>query len=262
MLEQGFAAEVGHGQPRSSLRAAMLYCDAAREGSAEANFRLGRLYLSGNGVERNLLMAATLFAIAAQTGHRRAQGLLELTGVREQTLPECFTRPETAWVTYSVPADLDIERYADELPRDRLAVVALIRKLAPEFGIDPRLALSIAAVESNFNAQARSPKNAMGVMQLIPDTAVRFGVKNSLHAEQNIRGGLAYLKWLMEYFKEDLQLVIAAYNAGEGAVTRYRGVPPYAETQAYVRRVMQYLPPPPVLREERRPIRGGLPNPM
>jgi hypothetical protein len=262
LLEQAFSAEIGHGQVRSPLRAAIGYCDAAREGSVEGHYRLARLYLQGNGVEKSLPIAATLLHRAAQQGHSRAQALLALTGVRVTVLPICLTDPESAWASYADPGYVDIERYAEQLPADRHSVVALIRALAPEFGIDPRLALSIAAVESNFNTQARSPKNAMGVMQLIPDTATRFNVNNAFNAEQNIRGGLAYLKWLMAFFGGDLTRVVAAYNAGEGAVQRYDGIPPYAETQAYVRRVMQFVARPPrILREERRPpVRGGLPH--
>jgi soluble lytic murein transglycosylase-like protein len=75
-------------------------------------------------------------------------------------------------------------------------------------------------------------------MQLIPDTAARFGVFRPYDAEQNIRGGMAYLRWLMAYFQGNVPLVAAAYNAGEGAVNRYRGVPPYAETRAYVLRII------------------------
>ena len=75
-------------------------------------------------------------------------------------------------------------------------------------------------------------------MQLIPDTAARFKVRNPMDPAQNIRGGMAYLRWLMAYFEGDIALVAAAYNAGEGAVERYRGVPPYAETRAYVRRIL------------------------
>ncbi len=83
----------------------------------------------------------------------------------------------------------------------------------------------------------------MGVMQLIPETAERFGVKDAFDAEQNVRGGLAYLRWLLKRFNGDLALVSAAYNAGEGAVDRYEGVPPYAETQMYVQRVIQFVGP-------------------
>jgi soluble lytic murein transglycosylase-like protein len=96
----------------------------------------------------------------------------------------------------------------------------------------------IMQAESNFDAAAVSPRNAQGLMQLIPDTAARFRVKNPFDAAQNIRGGLAYLRWLLAYFEGDVALVAAAYNAGEGTVERYRGVPPYDETRAYVRRIL------------------------
>ena len=258
MLEQGFAAQIGHGQARSPLRAAMLYCDAAREGSAEAYYRLARLFLMGDGVPRNLATGASLLAIAAQQGHFKAQEALELTGLREQNLPECLSDPESAWAKLSVGSHVDIERYAGAQPKERRAVVALIRELAPRYEVDLKFALSIAAVESNFNPRARSPKNAQGVMQLIPDTAARFNVRDAFDPEQNIRGGLAYLRWLKKRFSGDLKLVAAAYNAGEGAVDRYGGVPPFAETQAYVRRVLAFLPPP-ALNEVRRAVRGGLP---
>jgi len=258
LLEHGFAAQIGHGQARNGLRAAILYCDAAREGSSEAYYRLARLYLTGDGVARDLPMAASLFSVAAQLGHYRAQQALELTGLREERLPECLTSPETAWAGLPGSRYVDIDRYADSLKADRLSVVRLIRKLAPSYGVDHRFALSIAAVESNFNAKAVSPKNAQGVMQLIPDTAERFNVKNPFHPEQNIRGGLAYLRWLLKRFNNDLTLVAAAYNAGEGAVDRHGGVPPYAETQAYVTRVLQFLPPP-ELPNVRKTRRGGLP---
>ena len=258
MLEQAFAAEIGHGQPRSPIRAAMLYCDAAREGSTEAQYRLGRMFLSGNGLQKSLPIAATLFSVAAQNGHQKAQDALELTGARGEQMPDCINDPEAAWAAYGAGVFVDVERYAAQLPKDRLLAANLIRKLAPGFSVDHRFALAIAAVESNFNALARSPKSAMGVMQLIPETAERFGVKNAFNAEQNIRGGLAYLKWLNKRFNDDVSLVAAAYNAGEGAVERYKGIPPYAETQAYVRRVLQYLPPP-KLHEVRKAVRGGLP---
>jgi soluble lytic murein transglycosylase-like protein len=115
----------------------------------------------------------------------------------------------------------------------------LVNQLAPQFKVQPKLALTIIAVESNFDTAALSNRNAMGLMQLIPDTARRFGVRNAFDPQQNIRGGLAYLRWLLAYYQGDVKLVAAAYNAGEGAVDRHRGVPPFAETQEYVRRVME-----------------------
>ena len=97
--------------------------------------------------------------------------------------------------------------------------------------------MAIIRAESNFNPAALSPKNAQGLMQLIPETAERFNVKKPFDPEQNIRGGLSYLRWLLAYFQGNITLVAAAYNAGEGAVNRYAGIPPYVETQGYVRRI-------------------------
>jgi hypothetical protein len=258
LMEQAFAAEIGRGQTRSALRAAMLYCDAAREGSPEAYYRLGRLFLTGNGVPKSQNFAANLFSIAAMNGHQRAHDALELTGVRDDLLPECLTNPEAAWATIGVAGYADIERVAMALPKGRGPIADIIRRLAPQFGVDTRFALAIAAVESNFNPLARSPKNAQGVMQLIPATAARFNVADPFDPEQNIRGGLAYLKWLLKRFNGDMTLAAAGYNAGEGNVDRYKGVPPFAETQAYVRRINRFMPPPD-LNEVRRGVRGGLP---
>lgn len=253
MLEIAAAAEVGRGQTRSLIRAAMLYCDAAAEGSAEAQFRLGRMYFQGNGIGRDVAVAATLFSVAAGNGHEGAHRMLETTGQQPEALPECLTDPEGAWARFGAEGYIDIERYANALPVERRSVAALIRRLAPQFGVDARFALAVAAVESNFNPRARSPKDAGGVMQLIPATAERFGVMDVYDTEQNVRGGLAYLRWLLKRFTGDIALVSAAYNAGEGAVDRHRGVPPYAETQAYVRRVARFLAAP-SLKDVRRAV--------
>jgi soluble lytic murein transglycosylase-like protein len=104
--------------------------------------------------------------------------------------------------------------------------------------VSPALALAVMAVESAGEATAISPKGAQGVMQLIPATAARFGVADALDGAENIRGGVAYLDWLMRRFDGDPVLVLAAYNAGEGAVQAHAGVPPYAETRAYVPKVL------------------------
>jgi len=116
-----------------------------------------------------------------------------------------------------------------------------VRQLAPKYRLSPDLVLAVIEAESAFNPNALSPKNAQGLMQLIPDTAERFGVTNVWDPEQNIRGGMAYLRWLMKHFDGDVVLVLAAYNAGEGAVKRHNGVPPYAETEAYVSRILRRL---------------------
>lgn len=98
--------------------------------------------------------------------------------------------------------------------------------------------MAVIAVESGFNPRATSPKNAQGLMQLIPDTARRFQVRDAYDPEQNIKGGLAYLQWLMTEFEGKVDLVAAAYNAGEQVVTRYGGIPPYAETRNYVQKIL------------------------
>jgi soluble lytic murein transglycosylase-like protein len=117
-------------------------------------------------------------------------------------------------------------------------LATLVQAIAPQYNVSPTLALAFIRAESNFDARATSPKNAQGLMQLIPETSARFNVKKPYDPEQNIRGGLAYLRWLLAYFRGNVPLVAAAYNAGEGAVDKYRGVPPYAETRAYVKRIM------------------------
>jgi soluble lytic murein transglycosylase-like protein len=126
---------------------------------------------------------------------------------------------------------------APSAPKVRKDIALLVQQWAPQYSIDPDLVLALIAVESNFNTTALSPKNAQGLMQLIPATAVRFGVKNAFNALDNLKGGLAYLRWLMAYFKGDVALVLAAYNAGEEAVERYRGIPPYRETRNYVKQI-------------------------
>jgi soluble lytic murein transglycosylase len=116
----------------------------------------------------------------------------------------------------------------------------LINGIAGEHGIDPLLVKSIIRAESNFDRRAVSRKGAQGLMQLMPDTAFRYAVRNPFDPEDNIRGGVQYLRFLHEIFPDRLSLVVAAYNAGENAVLRHKGIPPYTETQQYVRRVLRY----------------------
>lgn len=111
--------------------------------------------------------------------------------------------------------------------------------VARRHGIDPDLVLAVVGVESAFRPEAVSPKGAQGLMQLMPSTAAALGVKDALDPAENLDGGVRHLGSLLTLYGGDLRRALAAYNAGEGAVTRHGGVPPYRETRAYVKRVLE-----------------------
>jgi hypothetical protein len=113
----------------------------------------------------------------------------------------------------------------------------LIQQISEKHAIDPDLVKAVAKVESNYNTYAVSRRGAMGIMQLLPYTAKRFGVSNIFDTRQNIEGGIKFLKFLMEMFPNNLANILAAYNAGEKAVLKFGGVPPYRETRDYVRKI-------------------------
>ncbi|MDR3683037.1 MAG: transglycosylase SLT domain-containing protein, partial [Geothrix sp.] len=117
-------------------------------------------------------------------------------------------------------------------------LIAMVDEIALAEGVDRDLARAIIQAESAFNYRARSRAGALGLMQLMPSTAERFGVLDPFDPRQNISGGVKYLKWLHDYYGGDLIRVVAAYNAGEGAVNKHKGIPPFRETQAYVPKVL------------------------
>jgi soluble lytic murein transglycosylase-like protein len=114
-------------------------------------------------------------------------------------------------------------------------------RIASEHALPPQLIHSVIRVESNYNPYAVSSKGALGMMQLVPETARRFGVRNVFNPVENIQGGAKYLRYLLDLFDGSYPLALAAYNAGEGAVARYGGIPPYPETQNYVILVRRQL---------------------
>ena len=219
---QARAFEHGEGVARNGKQAVKLYCEAAADGDAESQYSLGWMYANGRGVPRDDATAAYFFIMAKKQGHRQAENMLRFVGEAKSDMPECLQDGLLMTGTN------DAQR----------RLIELVRKLAPDYGVHPRLALAVARTESNLNPQAVSAKNAQGLMQLIPETAERFNVKKPFDPEQNVRGGLAYLRWLLAYFEGSVPLAVAAYNAGEGAVNHYYGIPPFPETREYVKKVM------------------------
>ena len=218
--------ERGENVERDFTRSNALYCKAAARGNVDAIFRLGQLYATGREMMPNEGVGALLVNKAAELGNERAKALLPYIsrGVGS-VLPSCMSEPLADVVA------------SPTVPMVKNDVVRLVERWAPQYSIDPALVMALIRVESKFDATAVSPKNAQGLMQLIPATASRFGVKNPFDIVDNLKGGLAYLRWLMSYFKGDVPLVLAAYNAGEQAVERYRGIPPYRETRNYVKQI-------------------------
>jgi TPR repeat protein len=242
LVSQALAYEHGEGVPKDPQKAAALYCQGARAGDAEALFSLGWMYANGRGIPRDYDIAASLFKRAAALGHAQAEKVLTLFRQGQVALPECLR--EDASVAQAVPFEIvpaEVDPFAD-LPAHKQRIADVVNNVAPLYGVDPRLALAVITVESNFDHLARSQKDARGLMQLIPGTAARFKVRNAFDIRDNVRGGLSYLRWLLAYYRGDVRLTAAAYNAGEGAVDRYRGVPPYAETRDYVQRVLNLFP--------------------
>ncbi|TDP71579.1 transglycosylase SLT domain-containing protein [Roseateles toxinivorans] len=234
--------EHGDGLPRDPVQAAQLYCRAARYGDAVAQYNLAWMLTNARGIARDDAQAAHLFSAAAEQGMTQAQNMLASMGTPQGAPPACLKPPDAdpaPVIAAATPARKPVALPAPPPPANAPpTIVRFVSLVAPDYQLAPHLVLAVMATESNFDPLALSPKNAQGLMQLIPDTAARFKVRNPTDPAQNIRGGMAYLRWLLAYFEGDLSLALAAYNAGERAVDRYRGVPPYAETRMYVRRII------------------------
>ncbi|WP_372396823.1 transglycosylase SLT domain-containing protein [Azospirillum sp. HJ39] len=202
--------------PRMALS---LYCRAARQDYADAALMAGRMHMAGQGgVAKDADLGRAWLRKAASLGSEPAERLVGSVAGTVKTPDRCEP-PNVRWgVIRKPPAEIR----------------AMVQKMAPTYGLDPDLVLAVIAVESGYRVDVVSNKNAMGLMQLIPETAERFGVTNAFDAEQNLRGGMKYLRWLLAYFDGNVTHALAGYNAGEGAVLQYKGVPPYRETKDYV----------------------------
>jgi len=170
-----------------------------------------------------LLLGPCTLSHAAVYGYVDAEGTAHFT--------DAPTKTYFRWLpAFGLPpgANLDRGQYAD-----------LINSIAADNEVDPALVKAIIRAESNFDQRAVSRKGAQGLMQLMPGTAGRYSVGNNFDPAENIRGGVRHLRFLQDRFPGQLHLAVAAYNAGEGAVLRYKGIPPYAETRQYVARVLR-----------------------
>lgn len=183
-----------------------------------------------------ILMGLTLLPATVSVGHADIfkyvdeHGVLHLTNVP--------TRPNVNYVmVYREKRVLFKINPTDVIKYDQL-----ISKASDKYNVESALIKAVIKAESNFNHRAVSPKGAQGLMQLMPRTAHALQVKDSFHPENNIEGGTRYLRYLLNLFEGNLSLALAAYNAGENAVIKYKNsIPPYRETQQYVQRVLSLL---------------------
>ena len=220
-----------HGQivPKDLGKAIALYCAAAQRGAARAHYSIGWMIMNGRGFERNDAEGLYWLDKAAAAGHPQAARLRGMfSGDAAQRSRACHGRDALGEVGPLRPL------------RAPGAVRALVEEVAPRYGLDPSLVLALIKVESAFKAKAVSPKNARGLMQLLPSTAAIYGVTELFDPRQNVLAGVQHLRDLLVVFEGDVTLALAAYNAGSGAVRRYGGVPPFPETQAYVKRIRRY----------------------
>ncbi len=186
-----------------------------------------------------ILILAALLATGAAGAHSRIYTYVDADGVKHFT-----DVPDDSRYRLLVLSPADLTRSGDHYSRALLARAsqydAIIEKAAVSAALEPNLLRAVIVVESGFNSRAVSRRGAVGLMQLMPDTASRFGVADRYDPRDNVHGGARYLKFLMDRFGQDVRLALAAYNAGEDAVARNGGrIPPFTETMAYVPRVLK-----------------------
>lgn len=226
--------ENGRGVRQSYPDAYRYYCKAALLGDPVAAYSLGWMYFNGRGLSRDPELGAGWFLRAAKHGDRyAARMLVRYRGVQPIEDPGCQPEPPPVRTAINITPSTN---------PNRRVIETWVNQLAPQYAVDPELVLAVIQAESGFNPSALSSKNAQGLMQLIPATAQRFGVKEPWNPVENIKGGIAYLHWLLRHFEGNVEWTLAAYNAGERTVEEYQGVPPYRETQKYVKRILGSYP--------------------
>lgn len=185
---------------------------------------------------------ASLGHCQVYVGNMASGGSIVLSNFPSQEAPELLLPTEKNAVDLALTKGKKTAISLPKLPIKSEHLKGMIESIALSVDIAPQLIHAVISAESNFNAKAVSSKGAIGLMQLMPATAKRFGVENPFVVEDNVFAGASYLKWLMGYFEGDIELVLAAYNAGENAVIKAgRKIPKYPETQAYVKRIMDDL---------------------
>jgi len=175
-------------------------------------------------------------AFADIYSYRDEKGVVHFTNIKGLDPRYKLIRKEGALNPVSYTPSSPYTPTADEIQR----YAAIIKTASVAYGVDAMLVHAVISAESNYNPDAVSRTGAQGLMQLMPDTARRYGVRNSMDPMENIHAGTKYLRDLLAMFKGRIDLAVAAYNAGENAVIRSNGIPPYAETRSYVPRVLGF----------------------
>jgi hypothetical protein len=189
-----------------------------------------------------LLAAALLIGALPVPGYADVYGFVDRNGVRNFTDIPSDPRARLLWRDPYGPKGIELPQDGPLFQYVPAQLGSEIEAAARAQSLDPALLKALVAVESRFNPRARSPKGAMGLTQLMPATAQRYGVAKPYDVKQNLHGGARYLRDLMKLFDQDVKLVLAAFNAGENAVIRYgKRIPPYPETQRYVPAVLAQM---------------------
>ncbi|MCB2264360.1 MAG: transglycosylase SLT domain-containing protein [Candidatus Thiosymbion ectosymbiont of Robbea hypermnestra] len=212
------------GTTKDHPQAVKLFCRAACRGDVDAKFELGRLYTFGEGVRRDWGRAAAWHREAVEGGHPEAQGMLAVLGMQDENVAACpLYVPGGSYPGFE-------------------KVARRVQTMAPDYRLAPDLVLALIEAESRFDPQARSPKGALGLMQLMPGTVKLCDIKieNALKPQQNLKCGMTYLRRLIDRFKR-VDWALAAYNAGPGKVRQHKGIPPIRQTQKYVERILERI---------------------